>query len=437
MRRPVVPVVIAMLALAFVSARAEPIAARLPTFGESPLPLAEAPTALTLASAWQQALNGNPDLAAARSEIAASEGARIQAGAFPNPTLDVGLEDQRTKTRTTTVLLSQPIELGGKRAARIESAERGIDVARTQLDAKRLDIQANVTAAFFAALVAQERVSLAKASLDIARRGAEVAGKRVAAGKVSPVEETKAKVAQSSAGLELAQAQGDLRTSLAQLRAAIGSGPAIERVDGNAVQTPRLPSPAEVAARLDDAPAVREARLEVRRLEALSDLERAKRIPDLTVTVGATRPNEIARNQAVLGVSIPLPIFDTNRGNIQEAMRRQDKAEDLAKATELRVRTEASVALQRMETALSLVGTLQDEILPGAQLALDAATKGFELGKFNYLDALDAQRTLLEARSQYLNALAEAHKSSADLQRLLGPVGLSAAQSIPASQSLQ
>ena len=385
-----------------------------------PQPSAQAAVPLTLSAALRQAEEVNPDFAAARNEVLAAQGGRIQAGAFPNPTLDAQIEDERKESRTSTITLSQPIELGGKRSARIAAADRAVEIAEVQREARRIDMRANVTSAFFAALVAQERVTLAQASLDLARRGSDAANKRVTAGKVSPVEETKAKVAEAGVRLELLQAQGEQRTSLAQLRGAIGPGPAIAFLDGDALRTPSLVAVDDIAAHVDNAPAVRESRLDVRRFEALADLERAKRIPDVTVTIGATRPNELARNQAVVGISIPLPIFDTNRGNLQEALRRQDKAQDVAQATELRVRTEALAARQRIETSLAEVTTLRDEVLPGAQSAFEAATKGFELGKFSYLEALDAQRTLLQSRAQYLRALADAHRASADLHRLLG-----------------
>ncbi len=119
---------------------------------------------------------------------------------------------------------------------------------------------------------------------------------------------------------------------------------------------------------------------------------------------------------------------------IVEAVRRQDKAEDLARATELRVRTDALAARQRYETSLAEVATLRQDVLPGAQSAFDAATKGFELGKFSYLEALDAQRTLLQSRAQYLRALADAHRSVTDVQRLLGPDSASAPPSSTSSQ---
>ena len=375
---------------------------------------------VTLGNAIQFALESNPELSAARREIEAAEGARIQAGAFQNPTLSVEMEDQRRETRTTTFLLSQPLELGGKRGARMDAADRAIEVARVQLEAKEADLRASVTAAFFATLISQERVRLAQASLDLANMGSQAAGKRVIAGKVSPVEETKAKVAEANVRLELVQARGELQTNLQLLRSLTVRASGIETVDGNALAVPQPLPAGAVEERLANSPSMRQACLEVQRLGALSDLERAKRLPDITLSAGAKRAQEIGRNQVVIGISVPLPIFDTNRGNIVEALRRKDKAEDDARALELRLRADVGAARQRYLTASSEVTALLREILPGAQSAFDAATRGFELGKFSYLDALDAQRTLLQARSQYLRSLADAHRSITDLDRLLG-----------------
>jgi cobalt-zinc-cadmium efflux system outer membrane protein len=380
---------------------------------------------LTLAAAIRTALESNPALSAARREIEATEGARIQAGVFPNPTLNAQIEDPRRRdTRTSTVLLSQPFELGGKRGARIDAAERATDVARVQLEARTVELRANVTAAFFAALIAQERVQLAQRSLELAGRGSLAASNRVRAGKVSPVEETKAKVAEAGVRLELVQAQGELRTGLQQLQALIARPLLMQALEGNTIAMPPTVLAEAMEARIVGAPSMRQARLEIRRFAALADLERAKRLPDITLTAGGMRDEQLGRNQAVIGVSIPLPIFDTNRGNIVEALRRQDKAEDDALSLELRLRADAAGARQRHETALAEVDVLQKEILPGAQTAFDAATTGFEFGKFAYLDVLDAQRTLLLARSQYLRALAEVHRASTDLDRLLGDPSL-------------
>ncbi|WP_164709057.1 TolC family protein, partial [Pseudomonas viridiflava] len=89
---------------------------------------------LSLPQAIEAAFAENPDLAAARWEIGVAEGERQQAGLMPNPVASWEAEDTRSETRTTTVMLSQALELGGKRGARIEAASRGQDAARIELE---------------------------------------------------------------------------------------------------------------------------------------------------------------------------------------------------------------------------------------------------------------------------------------------------------------
>ncbi|MDR1462171.1 MAG: TolC family protein, partial [Azoarcus sp.] len=148
---------------------------------------AEPTAALHLAAAIELALSANPELSAAARELQASEGALLQAGLRPNPEISVLVEDtQHKSTRTTTVQIDQPVELGGKRAARIELAKRGREAAAAGLDAKRLEIRANVTGAFFDVLAAQQRVRQAEDLAALAQKATQAASRRVTAGKISP-----------------------------------------------------------------------------------------------------------------------------------------------------------------------------------------------------------------------------------------------------------
>lgn len=377
---------------------------------------------LSLASAIDLALSANPTLAAAARELQAMEGTVIQAGVRPNPELAALVEDtQKSAARTTTLQINQTIELGGKRAARIESAERGRDVAAADLDAQRLEIRSATVAAFFDVLVAQERIGLAEALLDLAQRATQAASRRVIAGKVSPIEETKARVAEASVRVELNQVQGELAAARRRLAATWGNpSPRFERADGRTEILPVVPTSEDIRRRLATAPVLTRARLEVDRRSALAELERTRRISNVTVSIGAQRVEELGRNQAIVGLSVPLPLFDRNQGNLLEALRRTDKARDELAATEIRLSTELAQAHERLK-ALSLeVSSLQTEILPGAQSAYEAASKGYELGKFSFLEVLDAQRTFFQARSQYLRALADAHRAAAEIDRVLG-----------------
>lgn len=378
-----------------------------------------APT-LTLQNAIAMAMASNAELASARREIEAAEGPVLQAGARPNPELSFLQEDMRSATRTTTLQINQPIELGGKREARINAAERSRDIASAELASKRADLRGMVVSAFFDVLLAQEQVRLALDSTELAQRAVDAAGKRVQAGKISPVEETKARVAEATARLEAAQASAELRLARQRLAATWGdTSLRFEQVESDNTLA-SVPAFEMVSARLAVSPSLQRAQIEVQRRSALSDLERAKRTPDVTVTVGVKRDAQLGRNQTIVGLSIPLPLFDRNSGNLLEALRREDKARDELAVAETQLRSAVTQAWGRLDIAAAAAQTIRDQVLPGAQSAYDAATQGFELGKFDFLDVLDAQRTLFQAKAQYLRARGEAHRAAADIDRLLG-----------------
>lgn len=395
-----------------------------PALNEPVVALAKEPTGvLTLTAAVDLALAANPELSAAANELRASDGAVTQAGVLPNPEISTLVEDTQNKaTRTTTVQINQLIELGGKRAARIASAERGRDVASADFSAKRLDIRARVTGAFFDVLLAQEQLRQTEDLLSLAQRATQAASRRVTAGKISPVEETKARVAEASARVGLNQAKGDLAAARKRLAATWGnSNPMFGEVEGRPDSLPEVLSVEEIERRLNNSPAIARARHDADRFAALADVERSRRIPNVTVSLGSKKVEELGRNQTIVGLSIPFPIFDRNQGNVHEALSRADKARDELRATEVRLSTEVAQNQERLKALVVEVQALQTEILPGARSAYDAATKGFELGKFSFLDVLDAQRTFFQARAQYLKSLSEVHRTSADLERVLGP----------------
>lgn len=401
----------------------------LPVHSQIPLDAKEAAQAsvrpLTLAQVIALAMQHSPTLRAAQRDLEASEGAVIQAGARPNPELQTLIEDSRAQSRTTTLQLAQPIELGGKRDARISAARWAQSQVAIELQARSAQVRADATEAFFAWAIAQERVRLAQASSALAAQAALAVSKRVQAGKVSPVEETRAKVAQAAVDLELLQARSEWRVAQQRLGSLMGKSAADlapidwqAAADDSAALAPAFMD--QQASSLADAPVVRQARMEVDRRRALTDLEEARRIPDVTVTLGTKRAQELGRNQAVIGLALPLPLWDRNQGNVLQAMRLQDKAEAELVAAQVRVDSQWVGLSERYRSARAEIQALQQDVLPGAQSAWQSAVTGFELGKFSFLETLDAQRTLFQARAQYLRALGEMHRSAADIDRLLG-----------------
>ncbi|NBB36296.1 MULTISPECIES: TolC family protein [Pseudomonas] len=376
---------------------------------------------LTLERALQSAFAHNPSLAAAQWEIGVAEGDRQQAGLIPNPQVSWEAEDTRRRSRTTTLMLSQPLELGGKRGARIEVAERAQDAASIELERRRNELRADVFQAFYNSTIAQQRLLLTEQSLQLAERGLRVAQGRINAGKAAPVEAMRAQVQLSQVRLELRRAERDQATAYQQLAQVTGAPQAtFTRVEEPTTALPAIASPQTLLDRLPTTAELRLARLQINQKEASLGLEKALRIPDLTVSIGSQYSETDRERVNLLGVSMPIPLFNRNQGNVLAAARRTDQARDLRNASELRLRSEVQSGLEQWATANTEVNAFNQVILPAAQSAVDTATRGFEMGKFNFLDVLDAQRTLFEARSQYLQAVADSTDAWVRIERIYG-----------------
>lgn len=380
-------------------------------------------TDLSLSDSLDLALKANPDIAVAIREREAIDGVKVQAATRPNPFVSTSIQDTRSATRQIYLQFNQEIELGDKRTARMEAADAFYSKADAELATKKAEIHANVVLAFYELLVAQERVTLAKSSVVVAESALDAASKRVKAGKSSPVEQTKSTVAAASAKIELVQAMTQLNNSRKRLSALWGdNAPSFERATGEVATIPEISSLSNLQSLIDSAPSVKLAKLEIDAREAMTRIERSRAIPNITISAGVVNNQEIGLNQALFGLSIPIPVFDRNQGNVQEAASRTFKAEDELIAVKNRIQTNLATQYERLNAARQATLSLQSDILPNAQSAFDAANRGFSLGKFNFLDVLDAQRTLYQAKSQYINALLEAHQSIAEIERTLGEV---------------
>lgn len=382
-----------------------------------------APGPLTLDDLLTRAAITNPALRGARAGADASYGAFMQAGMRPNPDISFLQEGFDPSERTSTALMSQRIELGGKRGARLDVASYGREAALATLDVRNATLRAQVIAAFYGLLAAQRQMQVASESAEIARRSADLADKRVWAGKVSPVEAGKARVAEAGAQIELEKARAQAMTQADRL-ATISGEPAVrERAIAGDIET--LPTPealAEMLAHAAGAPLARAAKAQMLRSNAAISVERAKRIPDITLSAGMKRvvTGGVPINQAVVGVSIPLPIFDSNKGALLEAVHRAQQAEADFDNETANLRLELASAYSAYRNAADVARRLRSDVLPAARDTLDAMSRGFALGKFAFLDVLDAQRTLYQEQSRYVQALTNAHLAYAELGRLEG-----------------
>ncbi len=386
---------------------------------------------ISLRDALALALMHNPELATFAWELRATEARRLQAGRPPNPTLSTLVEDIGAAKRftgpsgliqpQTTIQLGQLIELGGKRAARRRLATAGRDLTAWDYEAARIDVLTRVSRAYFDVLASQEAVALSQETLQVVEQVQKTVELRVTAGVVSPIEQTKAEVTLASARIESDRAKRTFDANRRRLAVLWGSTSAeFQSVTGELAALPPVPAFTELQQQLLQNPDLARWTMEIAQRQAALDVERAKRIPDVTVNAGYRRFNTIDGNTFLIGGSIQLPIFDRNRGGIREASDRVSKAYEEQRAAQARLTAVLADAYRALSSAQDEVSALKTQVLPGALSAFQAIEEGYRLGKFGYLEVLDAQRTLVSGRSQYLRALTDFHKAAADVERLTG-----------------
>lgn len=396
--------------------------------GASSPALVEPEGELVLGDALALALMHNPKLASSSWDVRIGEARTLQARLLPNPEIEFEAEEvagsggrRGFEASEMSIRLSQIIELGGKRSARTRVAGMERRLAGWDYEAERLTVLTDATLGFIDVLAAQERLRLVGDLVGVSERTLAAVSERVDAGKVSPLEKTKAEVEVADGRIELQKAESELRSARKRLASVWGSiAPRFTKVAGTMDSVADIPAYESVQALLGQNPDIaRWAQEMEQRLAALA-LERARRVPDLTVGIGVQRFEETNDHALTFGLSLPLPLFDRNEGGVLEAHHRLAQVGHARKNAEVRVATALSESYETLVAARAEVIGLKDQVMPGATKALDAAQGGYREGKFTYLDVLDAQRTLFEARSRLLDAQARYHRSVAVVESLVG-----------------
>ncbi len=381
---------------------------------------------LVLSQALSLVFESNPELVVSELEIKAASARILQAGLRPNPEFSIGGENLAAMGGTglfsyaeSTFQVSQRLEFGGKRAQRVHAGEKEKSLAGRMQELRKAELIADTSQAFAEVLADQERLANNQELSRLARQAHEIAVERVAAGKVSPVEQTRAAVAMATAQLEEEKQLRSLIAAKDRLAALWGGTQRdFGRVQGR-FEVPSVP-PVLTESCVANAPELRaaDAAVEFRRSEFAR--EQAARKPDLTITAGFRRLNLEDQSAWVAGVSIPLPIFDRRQGSIAEARINFEKSLSEKKAAEWRLRRSLNQARHEHEIARLEATMLAQSALPAAKEALNAVEEGYRFGKFDFLNVLDAQRTYAELNRRHIEAVASSIKAAVEIERLAG-----------------
>ncbi|MFZ6032306.1 MAG: TolC family protein [Melioribacter sp.] len=383
---------------------------------------------IKLNEAIETALKNNPNLAVYEYEIKSLDKQKIQAGLIPNPEANFeaenflgGKELSGFKGSEFTLYASQLFELGGKRSSRIALAENEVNAAKGEFELRKIELISNVKETFFNLYRILKQIELQKKFIKLNEDIMSTIVKQVKAGKTSPAEESKVKVALINSRIELDRLQRESLSASSTLSSLLGTtAKRYEPVFDFYENIFSPPDREDVIAGLEEIPLIKIIETEKVLRAARLELEKSQAVPDLTVSGGVRYLRELNTHSFVAGISIPLPFFNRNQGNIQSAEVLLRQVDEIKKASKLLVISKINSSLNNLLSAFNNSTRLKNEIIPQSEKAYEITRQGYLQGRFAFIDLLDAQRTLFDAEAQYWLELADYYKSLIELENLTG-----------------
>jgi cobalt-zinc-cadmium efflux system outer membrane protein len=383
---------------------------------------------ITLGAALHRALAASPRLTAAERDIGIATGQRIQAGKLLNPELSYEQDNsfgsgiyRGTKSAETTLQISQLFELFGKREARIAAGQAGVEVASIERQAVRLQILSETAIAFLSVLGLQRRIQILDDQVAAIDRLSPLLQRRVDAGASSPAETGRAEVASALVKADRERTKAALASARRELAVLMGDAvPKFAAVSGRLDATGRPPTFQAVIAAIDANPQLVKWSAVYAQRNAELLLARLRPYPDVRLAAGWRHFNETNDDAVRLSLSVPIPVFDRNQGNIlsaQESLAKTRAEREVNRNTLLIV---AGRAYDTLQGSLRELTVLRDLAIPKARAASDAIAEGYGQGRFTLLEVLDAQASLAQANLREQEALQNFHVAVATIEGLVG-----------------
>lgn len=372
---------------------------------------------LNLDTAINQAQANNPQLLAAQRSINVARSGATIAGTTLNPRLSIDIPFGQAETKHT-ISLEQPIELGGKRGARLAVAKVQIQQAQLQLDLLRSQIRSQVRQSYAELAIAQGAQQNTEQSLSINQQLVDIAKARLAAGDVAGVDVVQAEFAFSQAQQKLEPATNRVRQATIRLNSLLGQAAdtPIKLVDGEAFRfsltgnkqglavsqkLPDLTALKQLArsSRLDLLLAGQQIQLGAKQIR----LAQSAQIPDINLAAAfvwdpgfstSSTPSPPTTTAVILGLRVDLPLFNNNRGGVSQAQANRSVAVAQLSALEQQVDTEVITAYENAASAQRVVERDRTILLPQALQVLNLSRKSYQYGQTGLNDALLVQQSV-------------------------------------------
>jgi cobalt-zinc-cadmium efflux system outer membrane protein len=388
----------------------------------------------TLAYAFEH----NGELLAARKEIDAASALVKQAAFRANPKVDASVAKTITGTdNTITVNGMLPLELGGRRPARIRVAERELEMRRQDVADRERMIAAAVRVKFGEAMAAVLKLGFDEDLIATSQHGYNLVAARVTEGGTAPLEQNMLLVELNRLRSMRESAEGKTQIEMLELRNLIGMAPDEPlrlRGDFNDVIAP-LPSLADATERaLTERPDLKLAKTAESFAEARIEQARSEGRLDASLIVGyqrmdfgyplngindagQLRPIQGSFHYFTVGVSLDLPVRNKNQGAIEAAVAEAEGAKRRREFLELTVRREVASAYAQYNSSARATEIFRVGVKDQASANLDVVRQTYELGSKTLIDYLGEQRRSIDLQNEYIDALLDTYKARVEIKR--------------------
>lgn len=383
---------------------------------------------LTLSKAISLVMASNRQLKAFAWDIRSADARQMQARLRPNPELDLSMEEfggqgprRGFDGVETTVAVTQSIETGGKRDKRSQVALLEKKLAQRDYELTRLSVLKQTHQAFSEVWGVQQRHTLTRHQVRLAEQLLKTVHQRVEAGKDPASEAAKAEIVLAQAQINVQQASSDLADARRRLSLLWGAPAAhFDQVDEPSDPDVNLSPPARFQQQVKEHPQVQRCQNVLALKRAQLALIKAQAKSNMSVTAGLKRLEQDSDNTGVIGTAIPLRFFNRNQGAIAASQYELAKAKEQHSLALAQVESQLAQSTQRLDTAQAYASMLKDTVLVNAEAVFEAAEKRYKEGRSDYLELLDAQRTLFQIQAQLLQAQTSVRLARADLAYAAG-----------------
>ncbi len=408
----------AIMLVALVSSRATAIAAPMP-----PDTIAAISGPLTLERALTLTSRYGPTLQVTGLRAQAARARVGDAGRRPNPTLNATEENfggqLGASHREATMAISQVFEIGGDRSARLGLAEAESRLASAEAGTIGRDALAQAADRFIAAWSLQARLGRLREGEALTEQAIRAATQRFQAGASPRLEILRAQSRATTQAVERQRTESDLTVARREL--ALSWGAVTATFDS--LVAPEQVLPSDTAGwwpRLSAHPELTRAAATEAIASARVQAAAAARSPDLTLSGGVRRLEEVQGSGFLVGAEVPLPLWNRGGGGVTAAHRELEAATTERRATEQRLQISFVVAAERIKAAAAVYDTLRLRVRPAREQIVDELLRGYRMGRSSYLDLVAEQSNLLDTELALIDAQAELWRAHLRLEFLAG-----------------